>query len=138
MKNKFNFGVSMVLITTFFVVGCDWLNDVAVVKNNSNKPIFIIYTLGKVLTDSSVSSYYKTLKEFVIEPDSSKKIATANRVLKKEPDSSKIYLYIFYVDSLNKYERLSHYKGILKQSLIKSIEIQLNKTKEPIDTIHVR
>jgi hypothetical protein len=137
MKNKFNISASIILLATCFIVGCDWMNYVAIVKNNSNKSIFIIYTLGKFVTDSSVATYYNDLKEYIIEPDSSKKLSTFNRVLNKEPDSSKIYLYFFSVDSLNKYKKVSHFKGIVAHSLIKHIEIQLNKVEEPIDTIYV-
>jgi hypothetical protein len=137
MKNKINIGVYIILLAAFVIAGCERMSDIAIVKNNSAKSIFIIYTLGKLVTDESVAAYYNDLKEYLIEPDSSKKLSTFNRILKSEPDSSKIYLYIFNVDSLNKYKKASHFKGIVAHSLVKYIEIQVNKVNEPVDTIYV-
>ena len=54
-----------------------------------------------------------------------------------DPDSVKAYVYVFSPDSLDKYRKLLNRKGILKQSLLKKIEIQVNKIKEPLDTISV-
>jgi hypothetical protein len=137
MTIKIDIKITTILILPLFIVGCERVNEIAVVKNNSKKPIFIIYTLGKVATDSSIGRYFNTLKEYTIDPNSVKKLSTFDRALDKEPDSSTIYLRIFNLDSLNKYGKVSHFKGILTHSLVKSINIQLNKVKEPVDTIYV-
>jgi hypothetical protein len=137
MTIKFNIKIIVVLGFIFLIEGCEWRNEIAIVKNNSKKSIFIIYTLGKTVTDSSVGRYYHTLKEYTIEPGSFKKLTTYNRTLRNEPDSSKIYLYVFNIDSLKKYEKVSKYEGILNHSVIKKVEIQINKIKYPIDTLYV-
>ncbi|HTD39096.1 MAG TPA: hypothetical protein VK671_00650 [Mucilaginibacter sp.] len=54
-----------------------------------------------------------------------------------QPDSIKEYIYVFNKDTLDKYQRLKMCKGIVKRSLVKRIEIQLNKVKEPMDTIFI-
>ncbi|TWI95607.1 hypothetical protein JN11_04346 [Mucilaginibacter frigoritolerans] len=137
MKSKFYVSVTLILIAIFFITGCDWASKVAIVKNRSNKPIYIVYSLHSFVSDSSVIGSYKYLKEYIVNPDTFKTILTFDRVLNREPDSSKIYLHIFNVDSLIKYEKASHFKGIFAHSLIKSVKIQLNKVKEPADTIYV-
>jgi hypothetical protein len=136
-ETKSNMIIVLIFITVTLLSGCDHLNKVAIMKNNSNKPIYLIYTLGKVVTDSSVAKYYSNLKEYSVQPDSLKILSTFNRKLEKEPDTSKLYLYIFDIDSLNKYQKVPHYTNLLKYSMIKKMELQLNKIKDPIDTLYI-
>jgi len=53
------------------------------------------------------------------------------------PDSAIQFIYFFYLDSLNKYQKLQICDGIVNHCLLKRIEIQLNKVKEPMDTVFI-
>jgi len=137
-KSKFINNLLVVILTVVFLFGCERVNEVAIVKNNSSRTIFIIYTLGKVITDSSVKKYYSTQKNYMIKRDSFKRVSVFNRKLNTEPDSSKVYLYVFDSDSLKRYSGLQNYTGLLNHSLMKRIEIQLNTVKNPLDTVFIK
>ena len=58
--------------------------------------------------------------------------------LLKAPDSAKQYIYILNLDSLKRFRKRKVIKGILEHSLLKKVEIQLNKVMEPVDTTYAR
>ena len=62
----------------------------------------------------------------------------ADSNLLKAPDSAKTYIYILKLDSLRKFRKSKLTNGILNHSLLKKIVVQLNKVKEPVDTIYAR
>ncbi len=136
-KLAFYIKITCVLIVSLVVTGCDWVNNIVVIENKTNDSLYATYAIGKLPTDSIVNDRYRYLKTYIIAPDSSKTVHTFNLVLSKQPDTAKIYLYIFNVDSLNKYQKANRFKGIFLHSLLKKTVIQLNKVKEPVDTIEI-
>jgi hypothetical protein len=118
-----------------FISSCDWQAKIALIKNNNKDTISCLIWDKQPLTDSLLY-YDKVYIKDWIPPDSSGTITLPNRQLKKAPDSVKTYIYVFDVDSINKYRKMNPSKGILKHSLLKKIIIQLNKVKEPLDTIY--
>ena len=135
MKQKVNI-VGLTFLV--FIVSCStWNNKIATVKNNTSGMIACALRKNGNMTDSSLyndtsymgylipSQHYDT---YTI-PDSN---------LLKAPDSSITYIYLFKLDSLNKFRKLKLIKGILEHSLLKKIVVQLNKVREPVDTIYAR
>ncbi len=119
------------------LTACDHLVEVTVIQNNTSDSLYASFNLGKYLTDSIVYNRSKYLTQITIEPHSLRPISLLNVTLKKRPDSSKIYLFIFDIDSLRKYQSKADSRGISKKSLLKKVIIQLNKVKEPVDTIYI-
>jgi hypothetical protein len=74
---------------------------------------------------------------YYIQPNLTESIATGYPGIFGAPDSVKAYIYVFNPDSINKYRSLKIQNGILKHSLLRKIEIQVNKAKEPLDTIYI-
>lgn len=76
---------------------------------------------------------------YYIQPNLSEPLSTRpdKGNLSELPDSVKQYIFIFNLDSLNKYQKLKLCGGIVKHCLVKKIEIQLNKVKKPWDTVYI-
>ena len=136
-KNNLTINSVFVLISISFLCSCDYIDKVVIIKNNSRKPVFYIFPFEISKTDSSVNEFYTNQKQYILKPDSLKNLFLFNTNLKTQPDSSKVSLYIFDIDSLNKYKKVASFKNMMNRSLIKKIEIQLNKVKEPVDTVYV-
>jgi hypothetical protein len=106
------------------------------IKNNTNSDLcgaeWDKYMPDSLLCNDRINiSYY-------IQPHLSAGLFTSPvGNLNLQPDSLKQYIYIFNLDSLNKYQKLKICDGIVRSCLVKKIEIQLNKVKEPMDTIFV-
>ena len=79
-KSQFKFYIKNtgVLIVSLFVTGCDWANNIVVIKNKTNDSLYATYAIGKLPTDSIVNDRYKYLKTYNIAPDSSKTVHTFN------------------------------------------------------------
>jgi len=117
--------------------GCytHWQSEIVVVNNNTESQILVAKQLNKRMTDSILLTEAFSKNE--IDPFSSQTIAVPDMSLNNAPDSEKVFLFIFNVDSLNKYKE-ANIKNFVERCLIKTIEIQLNQVKTPIDTIDVR
>jgi len=134
MKTKYNLPI---LILVFLVsISCDFKSKIAIIKNNTSGLIIGTSWPGGLLTDSILynDSVYMT---YWLEPHANTTISVPGGKLNTAADSIKDYLYFFDKDSLDKYKKIKQYSGILKASLLKEIKIQLNKVKEPLDTIYI-
>ena len=118
------------------VSSCDRQAKIAIVKNNTKDTVSCWIWDKQPLTDSLLYNDKVYIKDW-ISPDTFGTIVLPNRNLKKAPDSVKTYVYVFDVDSINKYRKTDPSSGILKHSLLKKIIIQLNKVNEPLDTIYI-
>jgi hypothetical protein len=132
--------ISSVLIgITIFLSSCvwDWNAGIVIVKNCKPKNrILVAKQPGDLMTDSIL--FNERFSENLIYPMNSQIIVLPNTKLSSKQDNEKVHLYVFNCDSLDKYQQLKEIKGILKHSFIQKIEIQLNKVKEPLDTIYIR
>lgn len=114
----------------------DWQVGIAIVKNSSSNRILIAKQPGKLMTDSIL--YNERFSETWIDTNKSQLITLPNVKLTAQPDSVKTYLFVFNCDSVDKFQASKQITGILKSSLIRKIEIQDNKIKEPLDTVYVK
>ena len=132
MKEKIKI---LMLSIVLFATSCDFKSEIAIVKNNTNSLI-----VGKLwdttnMTDGDFKD--EIYLEYYIPPGSHNVIVIPGTRLNTAPDSLKMNLYIFNNDTLDKYIELKKYDGIMKKSLLKKIEIQINKVKPPLDTIYI-
>jgi hypothetical protein len=118
---------------------CHWKAKVAVIKNNTPDTITVVSWDDRELglcTDSMVFNN-RIYMPYRVNPQNNLTITLPDRNFNKAPDSSRLDLYIFDLDSLSHYKKLSVKNGILRHSLLKKVEMQVNKIREPIDTIHI-
>lgn len=126
------------ILSAFLFNSCvlDWKADIAVVKNNTPSRILIAKLPTQIMTDSIL--YNERFSENWIDANKFQTISLPNTSLSSKPDSEKAYLYVFNCDSVHKYQKLQKMNGIIQHSFKVKIEIQLNRVKEPLDTIFVR
>ena len=106
------------------------------VKNNTSDTL-VGANWYRNMTDSVLCND-RIYLNYYLQPHLSESLATGGNVnLSSESDSSKEYIYIFNEDSLNKYQKLKICSGIVKHCIVKKIEIQLNKVKDPMDTVFI-
>jgi hypothetical protein len=107
------------------------------VKNNTNSDLAGV-EWGEFISDS-VLCHNRINLDYYLQPGLSEELSTwpGKGDLNDLPDSSKQYIFIFNLDSLNKYQKLHICEGIVKHCLVKKITIQLNKVKEPMDTVFI-
>ena len=135
MKQKVNIGILVILL---FIVSCyTWNNKIATIKNNTSSIIACALLKNGIMTDSLLYNDTSYMR-YLIQPQHYDTYTVPDSNLTKTPNSAKTYIYIFKLDSLNKFRKLKLENGILKRSLLKKIVIQLNKVKEPVDTIYAR
>ena len=136
MKQKINISGLLILL---LIASCStkYNNKIATIRNNTSSVIACSILKTGIMTDSLL---YKdtSYMGYLIQPHQYDTYTMPDSNLLKAPDSAKTYLYILKLDSLNKFRKLKVTNGILKQSLIKMIVIQLNKVHEPVDTIYPR
>lgn len=139
MKSKFDIALyCLVFFNLLLYVSCgEKLNtQIGYIKNNTNSDL-VGANWYESMTDSVLCNdrvYFR----YYIQPNLTEGLSTGgNKRLSEEPDSSKEYIYIFNPDSLDKYQKLKICAGIVKHCLIKKIEIQLNRVKEPMDTVFI-
>ena len=128
----------LMVVIIFLLSACvmDWKAGIAIVKNNTSSRILIAIQPDELMTDSTL--YNERFSEILVEPNLSRLVTLSNIKLISQSDSVKAYLYMFNCDSVDKYQELKKMQGIIKSSFIRKIEIQLNKVKEPLDTIYIR
>ena len=123
---------AVILLTS----SCDKKNSVVVIRNESTH-----FLVGAALDDEQVadSDLYENqvAMNINISPGKFQNIALFDFKMGNKTDSSKLYLYIFYEDSLAKYQKLKMKNGILAKTLVKQVVVQLN-TVRTIDTINIR
>ena len=135
MKHKFKRGGLAILI---FIVSCSvWNNKIATIKNNSSSTIACELLKNGNLTDTLLYNDTSYMG-YLIKPQHYDTYTQADSDLTKARDSAKTFIYILKLDSLNKFRKLNLIKGILDHSLLKKIVVQLNKVREPVDTIYAR
>jgi len=129
---------SIIVIILFVFSSCvmDSQSDIAIVKNNTPNLILIAKQRNEIMTDSIL--YYERFSETWVDAGSAHFISLPNTRLHAQPDSAKIYLFIFNHDSLQTYQSSKRVNGIVKSCFLKKIVIQVNKVKEPLDTIYVK
>lgn len=128
----------VLLLETMCLISCayDWHSGIALIKNNTASRILISKQPNQAMTDSIL--FNERFDEYWIDIGESQKLSLPNTVLSSKPDSEKAYLYVFNCDSVDKYQALKKIKGIVQSAFIRKIEIQLNKVKEPLDTIYIK
>ena len=135
MKQKVNIGALAIVI---FIVSCNTFNNkIATIKNNSSSIVACALLKNGIMTDSLLYNDTSYMR-YLIQPQHYDTYTVPDSNLTKAPNSAKTYIYILKLDSLNKFRKLKLINGILKHSLLKKIEVQLNKVQEPVDTIYVR
>lgn len=107
------------------------------VKNNTQTDVVGAYWYSD-MADSLLCNDRIYLDTY-LQPGLSQGIATSpdKGEISKLPDSTKEYIYFFNKDSLDKYQKLHLCNGIVKHCLVKKVVIQLNKVKEPFDTVYI-
>jgi|GEM_PF-6883599 len=130
----------LILISFFAFISCDWQADVVVISSKRTDTLaVIIWNDGEFgpITDNVV---YDDLYgwSYLFLPTETGMITMPDRKLRYAPDSKKIDLYIFSLDTATKYQQLKLMPGILNRALIKKVTIQANKITEPVDTIYVK
>jgi hypothetical protein len=121
------------------LTGCDRQAEIAVIKNNLPDTIAILPSDGKyykAITDSELYNDRIYIKDF-FNPKESDAVALPNRFYHKAPDSVYVYLNVIDLDSLNFYKRRKVCYGVVKHCLLKTIKLQANKIKSPVDTIYI-
>jgi len=135
MKKKNNITALAYII---FSVSCHNSNNkIATIKNNTSNAIICELLNNAIMTDSLLYND-KLYMRYLIQPQHYDTYTLPDSDLTKAPDAEKTYIYILKLDSLHKFLKLKHTNGILKHSLLKKIVVQLNKVKEPLDTIYAR
>jgi hypothetical protein len=130
--------VSIVVWELTFIVSCNVSNNkIATIKNNTSNTVACAILENGIMTDSLLYSDTSYMS-YLIQPQMYDTYMVADSNLINAPDSAERHIYILRLDSLNKYRNKKLKDGILKNSLIKKIDIQLNKVMEPIDTVYVR
>jgi hypothetical protein len=114
----------------------DWQSDIAIIQNDTHNSILVAKQPSVQMTDSIL--YNERFSTTWINANASHVISLPNIKLSLQPDSAKAYLFVFNCDSVDKYQSLKKTKGIMKSAFIRKIEIQLNKVKEPLDTINIK
>jgi len=128
----------IILLEIMCLISCayDWHSGIALIKNNTTSRILISKQPNQLMTDSIL--FNERFDEYWIDKGKFQKLSLPNTVLSSKPDSEKAYLYVFNCDSVDKYQALKKVRGIMKSAFIRRIEIQLNKVKEPLDTIYIK
>ena len=125
----------LTLSIILFFISCTYNETIATIKNNSSNVVGCIFSNSKITSDEFVYND-TTYKQYLIQPQKYDNYSLLDSNLNKAPNSAKKYIYIFDIDSLDKFKNRKSIKGILKRSLLKAIVIQLNRA--PLDTIYVR
>jgi hypothetical protein len=128
---KYVFPIILILITLY---SCHWQSEIIAVKNTTSDSLLIAKLPNEIMTDSIL--YGERFDEDFMGTGVYS-IALPNKIPKRSPDSEKVFLYFFHLDSLNKYQQRKQVKGIVKKSLLKKVIIQLNMVKNPLDTVYV-
>jgi len=138
MKKRVNISALTILI---FIVSCNISdisnNKIATIKNNTPNTIACALLDDDTMTDSSLYSDTSYMR-YLIQSQHYDTYMIPDSNLLKAPDSAKTYIYILKLDSLNRFRKRKVINGILEHSLLKKIEVQLNKVMEPVDTIYAR
>ena len=138
MKQKINIGILAVIV---FIVSCDnsdfYNNKIATIKNNTSSTIACAVLDHETLTDSSLYTDTSYMGYLIPSQHYDTYMVDDSNLL-KSPDAAKKYIYILKLDSLNKFRKRKVINGILEHSLLKKVEIQLNKVMEPVDTTYAR
>jgi hypothetical protein len=137
MKLKIKAKANWLVVISLIMVSCsyDWKAKVGIIKNDTKDSI-VVAVSNKEITDSIL--YNKLYLDYVIGSNESTIITLPGKVPSQAPDSERVYIYVIKKDSLNKYQGLEHSNSVLKQSFLNKFEIQLNKIKNPLDTIYIR
>jgi hypothetical protein len=135
MKNKINI---FIMYSTFAILAssCDQKNAVMAVKNQTRREIIGAGLVDDSLADSDLVKEQLPMNIYV-HPGKFQDVGIFDFRFGDKNDTSKLYLYIFNEDTLNKYRGLNMRKGILEKSLIKKLVIQLSTVKS-LDTLYVR
>ena len=139
MKKAFN--VALFCISILILSACVFhpaKPQTGYIKNNTNADL-VGAEWDKFMPDSLLCNDRIYLGHY-LQPGLSQGLSTSHfreGDLIGLPDTAKQYFYFFNLDSLNKYQKLKICDGIVKRCLVKRIEIQLNKVKDPTDTIFI-
>ena len=114
----------------------DKRNGVVVVANDTKSSLLTVKQPDQIITDSLL--YNRHLDETIFDTGEIMTISLPIFGINSVPDSEKLYLFVFDLDSIKKITRSKKIEGICSNSLIKIVSIQLNEVKEDdLDTIYV-
>jgi hypothetical protein len=130
---KINILIIILMISLYSCV-YDSQSEICVVKNVHSNTLLIGYRLDKLMSDSIL--YNERFGEILIHPQEFKTIALVNKKLSSMPNSANCYIYLLNYDSLLIHQKQKAEKGVLTSALIKTVKIQLNTLKTPLDTIN--
>ena len=135
MKTKLNIYIFFTVVA-IFATACDKKNAILAVKNKTANMIIGVGLVDDTLTDSGLYKDQVAMNIYV-DPGKFQDVGIFDFRFGNKNDTSKLYLYIFNNDTLNKYRKLNMQKGILEKSLIKKLVIHLNSVNS-FDTLYVK
>ena len=116
-------------------ISCHWKADIIAVRNNSPDSLLISRQFDEKMNDTIL--FNESFYEDFVAPNTIYNITLPNRIPKQASDSERVVLYIFNLDSVNKYQKLRKTKGIFEKSFLNKTIIQLNKVENVLDTIYI-
>ena len=130
-------GKLFLLFVAFILSSCimDRNTGVVVINNDTNSSILLAKQPNQNITDSLV--FLNDLDKAELISGEIRNICLPYSNLQSLPSNEKAYLYIFNIDSLEKYRKSKKVDGIMDLCLIDKYSIQLNKVKDELDTIYV-
>ncbi|HEY2584116.1 MAG TPA: hypothetical protein VGI43_20075 [Mucilaginibacter sp.] len=131
--------IILLYLTLLFTL-CDWKSSVAVIKNNTKDTIDVVPWDDRELGLISDSRIYnnRIYMPDVIKPNDYGTITLQSRNFSKAPDSAKIDLYVFSLDSLSRYQKRKLSSNILNHCLLRKVTMQANKITKDLDTIYIK
>jgi len=131
---KYNY---LILLLPFFICSCymEKKIEIVVVANDGNSPLLIVKQPDQFMTDSML--YHGYVSETLFHTGEIKTISLPIFSLRSLPDSEKMYLLIFNLDSVRKIRNEQRIDGIVRKSLIKKVSVQLNKVDDDLDTVYL-
>ncbi len=125
------------LILFLFLSGCimDFLTEIAIIKNKSNKDLLVIHLPDNMMNDSIFKNQY-SIGDTVAQGNSLT-LAWPNIKTESQPDSVKAFVFVYDLKIAEELMKDSANLEISNKAIIKRLTIQLNKIERPLDTIIV-
>jgi len=127
-----------IFLISSLCVGCviHKQTPIIVVRNNFSDTIGVMKSESEIKVNDNF--IYDTPFYTSLYPNEERRIAIPDRNLEALPDSSKMYFYIFNLDSIRRYQKAKKIQGIFKNSFLKRHVLQLNEVDDLLDTINVK
>ena|ERR1700757_1518637 len=129
-------GVFVFILMLFHSCVMDYRSEIIGVKNNTADTVLIAYLPTEGVTDRML--YNQQFDPMQLDPHETSAISLPGIKPLSQPDEVKCYVYAFNLDSLNSFKKQKKVIGLYQHALIKTFTIQLNKVKDPVDTITIK